>query len=149
VELIRVVATDTQAFQATIHNRFHLEPARGPCRVAGWVRAAHWTIGAVLTADLAAAGRRRLDSARAVLLLGALTTIMLLLSRVPPAHLTLSVLAGRRSGDERLERAGRRASAGADGPVTIYLILNVIPAVSGHGVHARRVGWRCTACCSG
>jgi hypothetical protein len=134
VELIRVVATDTQAFQATIHNTIYLDRATRPLQVAGWVRAAHWAIGAVLTGlTLLAAGRRRLDGARAVLLLGALTTIMLLLSPVCHLHnLALLVLLVGGLVMTDWERAGRpRIGWGLTALFTTYLILNVLPQCPG------------------
>jgi hypothetical protein len=134
VELIRVVATDTQAFQATIHNTIHLDRGTRPLQVAAWVRAAHWTIGAVLTGlTLLAAGRRRLDGARAVLLLGALTTIMLLLSPVCHLHnLALSVLLVGGLVMTDWQRAGRpRTGWGLTGLFSVYLVLNVIPQFPG------------------
>jgi hypothetical protein len=134
VELIRVVATDTQAFQATIHNTIHLDRATRPVQVDGWVRAAHWTIGAVLTGlTLLAAGRRRLDGARAVLLLGALTILMLLLSPVCHLHnLALCVLLVGGLVMTDWERAGRpRIGWGLLVLFTVYLILNVLPQLPG------------------
>jgi hypothetical protein len=134
VELIRVVATDTQAFQATIHNTIYLDRATRPLQVAPWVRAAHWAIGAVLTGlTLLAARRRRLDGARAVLLLGALTTIMLLLSPVCHLHnLALSALLVGGLVMSDWERAGRaRTGWGLTALFTVYLILNVLPQLPG------------------
>jgi hypothetical protein len=134
VELIRVVATDTQAFQATIHNTIHLDRATRPVQVDSWVRAAHWTIGAVLTGlTLLAAGRRRHEGVRAVLLLGALTILMLLLSPVCHLHnLALCVLLVGGLVMTDWERAGRpRIGWGLMVLFTVYLILNVLPQLPG------------------
>jgi hypothetical protein len=112
-------------------------------QVADWVRAVHWAIGAVLTAvTLLAAGRRRLDGARAVLLLGALTTIMLLLSPVCHLHnLALSVLLVGGLVMSDWERAGRpRIGWGLLGLFTVYLILNVLPQLPGMD-YARDMGF--------
>ena len=134
VELIRVVATDTQAFQATIHNTLYLDRSTRPLQVAAWVRAAHWGIGAALTGlTLLAARRRRLDGPRSVLLLGALTTIMLLLSPVCHLHnLVLSALlvVGLVMTDwERRDRP--QTGWGLTALFTAYLALNIAPQCPG------------------
>jgi hypothetical protein len=134
IELIRVVATDTQAFQATIHNTIYLDRATRPVQVAVWVRAAHWGIGAVLTGlTLLAAQRRRLDGPRNVLLLGALTTIMLLLSPVCHLHnlvLCALLVVGLVLLDwERTN--GPRIGWGLTGLFAVYLVLNMAPQFPG------------------
>jgi hypothetical protein len=134
-ELIEVVATDTQAFQAVLHNTIYHDRMTRPVQVSGWVRAAHWLIGAALTGiTLLAAGWRRLDGARAVLLLGALTTIMLLLCPVCHLHnLTLlAVLAGTLAALD-WERTGRaHISWGLLALFTAFVGLSVVPQLPGY-----------------
>jgi alpha-1,2-mannosyltransferase len=133
-ELIRVVATDTQAFQATIHNTIYRDRATRPVQVAGWVRVAHWLIGAALTGlTLLAARRRRIEGARAVLLLGALTTIMLLLSPVCHLHnLALSTMLVGGLVMLDWERTGRaHIGWGLTGLFALYLALNIAPQFPG------------------
>jgi hypothetical protein len=134
-ELIQVVATDTQAFQAVLHNTIYVDRYTRPLQVSGWVRMAHWVIGAVLTGlTLLAAGRRRLDGPRTVLLLGALTTIMLLLCPVCHLHnlALLALLAGALVVQD-WERRGRPSiSWGLLGLFTVVVGLGVIPQLPGY-----------------
>jgi hypothetical protein len=134
-ELIEVVATDTQAFQAVLHNTIHSDRMTRPVQVSGWVRAAHWMIGAVLTGlTLLAAGRRRLDGARALLLLGALTTIMLLLCPVCHLHnLTLLALLAGTLAALDWERTGRaHISWGLLGIFAVFVALSAVPQLPGY-----------------
>jgi hypothetical protein len=133
-ELIHVVATDTQAFQAVIHNTLHPDRGRRPVQVEGWVRAAHWGIGAALTGlTLLAARRRKLDGARKVLLLGALTTLMLLLCPVCHLHnLALLVLLAGGLIMDNWERTGSpRLGWGLTVVFALYLGISVIPQLPG------------------
>ncbi len=129
-ELIDVVSTDSQAFQAVLHNTIYPDRLTRPVQVSGWVRAAHWLIGAALTGlTLLAAGRRRLDGARAVLLLGALTTIMLLLCPVCHLHnlALLALLAGALAALD-WERSGRaHISWGLLTLFAVFVGLSVLP----------------------
>jgi hypothetical protein len=144
-ELIRVVATDTQAFQAVLHNTMNPNRYARPLQVEPWVRAAHWLIGAALTGvTLLAARQRRLDGARAVLLLGALTTLMLLLCPVCHLHnLTLAALlvgglimdnwerTQARSASEGTLHTSARLGWGLAAVFTVYVGLGVVPQLPG------------------
>jgi hypothetical protein len=93
LELINITATGSQSFQAVLHNTLHLDRATRPAQPEAWVRHAHWLIGGVLTLVTLLAARRRRDAAGSALLLGALSTVMVLLSPVCHLHnLTLCVV---------------------------------------------------------
>lgn len=86
-ELIDVTATDSQSFQAMIHNTRYPDPATRPRQASAPTRAAHWLIGGVLTALTLWAGRRRPGGAAADLLtFGSLVVVMILLSPVCHLH---------------------------------------------------------------
>jgi hypothetical protein len=86
-ELIDATATDSQSFQAVIHNTRYPDGLIRPRQVAPAVRVAHWLLGGLLTGLTLLAGRRRQgDAVSQVLCLGALTLIMILLSPVCHLH---------------------------------------------------------------
>jgi hypothetical protein len=86
-ELIEVTATDSQSFQAIIHNTLYPDAATRPRYVGPAVRLAHWLTGGVLTLlTLLAARRWQGDAPGQVLFLGALMLIMILLSPVCHLH---------------------------------------------------------------
>ncbi len=87
-ELIEITATDSQSFQAMIHNTLYPDPDTRPGEPDPWVRRVHWLLGGCLTLlTLLAAGRRVRGSGRAaVVFLGALVLQMTLLSPVCHLH---------------------------------------------------------------
>jgi hypothetical protein len=92
-ELTHVVATDSQSFQAALHNTLHPDRSTRPREPSGPVRAIHWFLGGLLTlTTLLAAGRcSRLGAQETTFALGTLTLIMLLIS--PVCHLHYFVFA--------------------------------------------------------
>jgi hypothetical protein len=98
-ELIKITRTDSQSFQAVIHNTLNLERATRPAYPTDAVRWAHWLIGGLLTAVtvLAAGWRRAQSGVTEVIFLGVLILLMLLLSPVCHLHyfcLSLPLLIG-------------------------------------------------------
>jgi hypothetical protein len=97
-ELIEVTATDSQSFQAAIHNTMYPDPATRPRHPSAATRYAHWLLGGFLTVlTLLAARRRRTDAPTSVITLGALVVLMILLSPVCHLHyfcLSLPLLMG-------------------------------------------------------
>jgi hypothetical protein len=86
-ELIDVTATDSQSFQAIVHNTLHPDPGTRPPQPAAWVRQVHWLAGGLLTVlTLLAAWRRRDDGPGTVIAFGAFILIMVLLSPVCHLH---------------------------------------------------------------
>jgi alpha-1,2-mannosyltransferase len=87
-ELIDITATDSQSFQAILHNTIHRDPGTRPPQPASWVRGVHWMTGALLTLLTLAAGWRRTanDGVALVLFVSALVIIMLILSPVCHLH---------------------------------------------------------------
>jgi hypothetical protein len=90
-ELTQVVSTDSQSFQAVMHNTLHPDPDRRRAEApdaSAPVRLAHWLIGGTLTLLTLAAARK--PSSRTgegvVLWIGALSLIMILLSPVCHTH---------------------------------------------------------------
>jgi len=87
-ELIGATSTDSQSLGAILHNTMHFDPYKRPREHSATVRLLHWLGGALMTlVTLLAAGRRagghRL---RSLLLLGALTLVMLMLSPICHLH---------------------------------------------------------------
>jgi hypothetical protein len=94
-ELLDVNASDSQSIQSVLTKTLYLEPSERPAHPPAWVRSFHWLLGSGLTLlTLAAAWRRSTDSGpAAVLLVGALTLMMLLVSPVCHTHyFCLSIL---------------------------------------------------------
>jgi hypothetical protein len=87
-ELTAVTATDSQSFQAAIHNSLYLDPATRPADVAPWVRRAHWLLAAAFTllTLLAARGRSADDASGVALFVGALSVLMVITSPVCHIH---------------------------------------------------------------
>ncbi len=91
-ELIDVPATDSQSFQAVLHNAAHPERRTRPRTASPLVRRAHWLLGGAMTAlTLWAFRRRDPDGRTTTLLAGALVLNMILLS--PVCHLHYFALA--------------------------------------------------------
>jgi hypothetical protein len=87
LELIDVTATDSQSFQAIVHNSLYPDPVTRPRQVGPVVRLAHWLTGGMLTLlTLVAAWRGRRDATGQVLFLGSLVLVMILVSPVCHLH---------------------------------------------------------------
>lgn len=87
-ELTDTTATDSQSFQAMLHNLRHPDPTARPDKADGRTRLAHWGIGAALSLATVWVGwRRRVWKAPPdrLVYLGCLTALMLLLS--PASHM--------------------------------------------------------------
>ena len=98
-ELTNATATDSQSFQAAIHNVLHPNLADRPKVASPETRLAHWGIGFALTALLVFAGRRMptLSDADSLVILGGLCAVMLHLTPVSHMHyyaLGLPLVAG-------------------------------------------------------
>jgi hypothetical protein len=134
-ELIEVTSTDSQSFQSILHNSFYLDRSTRPHHSDGWMRKAHWLIGGLLTLlTLWAAGWRRRDSGPSLILfLGALMTLMVLVSPVSHLHyfcLSLPLLSALLALD--WERRGEpRLVSGITGLLLVYGIANVLPQLPG------------------
>jgi hypothetical protein len=87
-ELIDVTSTESQSFQAILHNTLHLERHTRPPQAAPWVVRTSWGLGAALTGLTLLLGWRRPegDGPASVLTLGALVVLMNLLSPVCHLH---------------------------------------------------------------
>ena len=86
-ELINVTATDSQSFQAILHNTTNLDRYTRPAAPETWVRIAHWVIGGLLlSAMFLLAGRGQLSPSRETIFLGGLVLMMMLLSPVCHLH---------------------------------------------------------------
>jgi hypothetical protein len=92
-ELINATATDSQSFQVVLHNTLYPNRDKRPPQASAAVRRVHWLVGGLLTALTLwlARRRRRNDAPSEMLLFGALTLLMLLLS--PVCHLHYFALA--------------------------------------------------------
>ena len=98
-ELTNATATDSQSFQAAIHNVLHPNLADRPKVASPETRLAHWAIGFALTALLVFAERRMptLSDADSLVILGGLCAVMLHLTPVSHMHyyaLGLPLVAG-------------------------------------------------------
>jgi hypothetical protein len=92
MELTSVTLTDSQSFQASLHNTLHPQRLTRPLEASGRVRWAHWALaGTMLLLTLAALGRGPATAARTTLLVGALILTMILTS--PVCHLHYFALA--------------------------------------------------------
>ncbi|QEL14406.1 glycosyltransferase family 87 protein [Limnoglobus roseus] len=86
-ELTNATSTDSQSFQAAIHNLLHPDPATRPRAAAPETRLAHWLVGGLLTLGLIFAARKMDDTpANGLLLLGSLCVLMLHLTPVSHMH---------------------------------------------------------------
>jgi alpha-1,2-mannosyltransferase len=128
-ELIEVTATDSQSFQAIIHNTTYPNPATRPPTASAAVRCAHWLIGSFLTVVTLLAARRRDDGPAAVITLGALTVIMILLSPVCHLHyfclcvpLMMGILAAVWE-----ENRSRLARMGVYAVMIVFCLANTLP----------------------
>jgi hypothetical protein len=93
-ELIDVTCTESQSFQAILHNTLHLERATRPAQASPWVVRTSWLIGGALTGLTLLLGWRRPagDVPAALLTFGGLVVLMNLLSPVCHLHyLSLSL----------------------------------------------------------
>ena len=95
-ELTETIATDSQSFQAAIHNLRYLDrekPDRPPHASSG-TRLAHWGISASLTALALLVARRRLTPLPAdqLLFFGCLCTLMMLTTPVSHMHYYVLIL---------------------------------------------------------
>jgi hypothetical protein len=134
-ELLEMTATDSQSFLAVMHNTLHVDRVSRPPEPDPWTRRSHWLLGGLLTLGTLVAGRwRRADEpAAAMLLLGALTVLMVLLSPVCHLHyfclsvpLIMGLLAVAWESD-----VNPPAGLLVIGLVTINVVLNAIPHVPG------------------
>ncbi len=132
-ELTQVTSTDTQAFHAVIHNTMHLDRGSRPPNAEAWVRVVHWLLGSLLTVVTLVAGRRRTDPAGTVLLLGALTTLMLLLCPVCHLHnlALLVVLAAALLAASWERTAGLWPGALLAGVFALHIGLEIAPQLPG------------------
>jgi hypothetical protein len=86
-EIIESTCNDSQSLQAALHNTLHLDPATRPplpSNVVKWV--ARGLAGLLLLLTLAAAGRRRLEGAPALVLYFSTLVVVMLLS-TPVCHM--------------------------------------------------------------
>jgi hypothetical protein len=133
-ELIEVTATDSQSFQAILHNSLYPNPATRPHFPSAGIRCAHWLAGALLTlVTLAAAWRRRDDAAVTVIFFGALVVLMLLLSPVCHLHyfclslpLVMGLLAANWQG-----ASAPRLGTGMLLALTANMVANTLPHFAG------------------
>ncbi|MBI1914963.1 MAG: DUF2029 domain-containing protein [Planctomycetes bacterium] len=92
LELTSVTRTDSQSFQASLHNTLHPDRLTRPREASVAVRLTHWGLaGTMLLLTLAALGRGRTGPRRTTLLVGALVLTMILTS--PVCHLHYFALA--------------------------------------------------------
>jgi hypothetical protein len=132
-ELIDVTATDSQSFQAMIHNTLYPEPATRPPQPSAAVRLAHWLSGGFLTLVTLLVARRRQDGPAVVITFGALIVIMLLLSPVCHLHyfcLNLPLVMGLLAaiGERNTSRLGRIAVYFV---VALHGVANALPHIPG------------------
>lgn len=86
-ELTNATSTDSQSFQAVIHNLLHPDAATRPRVVAAETRLAHWLVGGLLTLAFLAATRHAAPTpANDLLRLGGLGVLMLHLTPVSHMH---------------------------------------------------------------
>jgi hypothetical protein len=126
VELIGATATESQSLGSVLHNTLHFDRATRPNEHAPWVRVTHWLLGAAMTVvTLLAAGRRHDgDALQPLLLLGALTLVMLLLSPVCHLHyfcLAVPLVMGLTVRDWEAHGAARLSRA-----LVVVLVINFV-----------------------
>jgi alpha-1,2-mannosyltransferase len=145
-ELLNITATDSQSFQAALHNLLNPDRDNRPPKPAREVRLAHWAAGGLLTAvTLLVLWRRRGDRPAEVAALGALVVVMILTSPVCHLHyfaLAIPLVAGtlaaswERSGTDRLAPALLLAGV-------LNVVANTLPNLP--GMQAVRDGGLATA----
>jgi hypothetical protein len=92
LELTSVTRTDSQSFQATLHNTLHPDRLTRPLEASVAVRLTHWALaGTMLLLTLVALGRGPTDPHKTTLLVGAVILTMILTS--PVCHLHYFALA--------------------------------------------------------
>ena len=85
-ELTNTISTDSQSFQAAIHNWRYPDPATRTESADDSTRAAHLALGGFLTLLALVAGRKAGTAADELTFLGTLTALMLLLTPVSHMH---------------------------------------------------------------
>jgi alpha-1,2-mannosyltransferase len=86
-ELTNATATDSQSFQAFLHNWQHPDPQTRPTTVAAPTRLLHWFLGGTLTLGvLGWVSRRPRTAANELLVVGSLGVLMLHLTPVSHMH---------------------------------------------------------------
>jgi alpha-1,2-mannosyltransferase len=133
-ELIDVTATESQSFQAILHNTLHLERYTRPPQAAPWVVRTHWLLGAGLTGMTLLLGWRRPegDAPASVLTFGALVVLMNLLSPVCHLHyfcLSLPLAMGLVAAS--WERNGARLGTAAALALAVNGLANTVPHLPG------------------
>jgi hypothetical protein len=145
-ELLEVTATDSQSFQAALHNLLHRNRDTRPPQPSAKVRRAHWAIAGLLTAvTLLVLWRRRGDRPAEMTGLGALVVVMALTSPVCHLHyLALAVPLVMGTLAASWERAGTdRVGPGLLTVGVLNLLANVLPNLP--GMQAVRDGGLATA----
>ena len=133
LELIDVPASDSQSFQALIHNTMYLDPYKRPRKVIPLARELHWLIGGSLTLLTLLAGWKHRHSRGPVqpIFVGALLLIMLLLSPVCHTHyfaLAVPLLMGllALSWDRQAARGSAMARTCVSGGLLVLIaVLNI------------------------
>jgi alpha-1,2-mannosyltransferase len=135
-ELIGATSTDSQSFEAVLHNTLHLDRDTRPLEYALQTKLLHWLIGGALTGlTLLVLGRRCACPRDLLLGVGALTLLMLLLSPVCHLHyfcLALPLVAGLLL--TLWERQGGPARGAAHilrGLLVLNVVANTLPHVPG------------------
>jgi hypothetical protein len=126
-ELIDITATDSQSFQAILHNTLYPNPATRPPKPSSAVRCTHWLVGGFLTIVTLIVGRRRDDGPALIIRFGSLIVIMLLLSPVCHLHyfcLSLPLVMGSLAA---VWEGNGLARKGMYAVVVIYGIANALP----------------------
>jgi hypothetical protein len=128
-ELIHVTSTDSQSLGATIHNTLYLDRATRPHELDAPVRLAHWLGGALMAGlTLLAFGRRGGHRLRPLLLLGALTLVMVMVSPVCHLHyfcLALPLVMGLLARDWEA-RGSMRPGAGLVALLAVNFVINAL-----------------------
>ncbi len=91
-ELLDAGANHSQSFQKVLHQTIYHGQEQMPARPAGWVRAGHWLLVALLTALVLWRQRRAVDDCRNVVGFVALMTVLMVLAS-PISHLHYFTLA--------------------------------------------------------
>ena len=130
-ELVLVTSTDSQSLGATIHNTIYLNRDTRPNQLDPPVRVAHWLGGALMTGVtlLAFGWRPGGHRLRPLLLLGALTLVMVMVSPVCHLHyfcLALPLVMGL-IGHEWEARGSMRPGVGLTVLLAVNFIVNALP----------------------